>query len=284
MVAVIARREPGVTRLADSVAVSCSRLSERLKTGPKPQARYRTSQDAELLAALDSLVDCWPCREYRRDSVLSDRPRCRARLPRINCKRIRGLVEQDGPPLRRYIRQPPGWVAGAPIIRIRPNLSSTSKGLEIACRNGKVPRAVSAFENCDRKVTAPCAATGGAGGESPLDRMRKSIEQRFGAQSAAKPVRWLAGNGGGCLASDTIASDIRLGPIPCFPSFRRPRSTGMTTAFGKTFRRNDVHAHDRPDSQTVVSQLSTRFEDHNEIHPHKPQRMQPTRELIRGDP
>ncbi|MYL84044.1 hypothetical protein GTA51_12985 [Desulfovibrio aerotolerans] len=45
---------------------------------------------------------------------------------------------------------------------------------------------------------------------------------------------------------------------------------GCTTAwprrFVKTFKR-DQYVHDRPDAQTVLSQLAAWFEDYNEVHP-----------------
>ena len=39
-------------------------------------------------------------------------------------------------------------------------------------------------------------------------------------------------------------------------------------------------AHDRPDAQTVLGQLSRWFEDYNENHPHKALRMKSPREFI----
>lgn len=43
----------------------------------------------------------------------------------------------------------------------------------------------------------------------------------------------------------------------------------MAEAFLKTFKPIYVYVHDRPDAQTVLSQLSAWFEDYNEIHPRK---------------
>ena len=48
-----------------------------------------------------------------------------------------------------------------------------------------------------------------------------------------------------------------------------PQANGMAEAFVKTSKRDYVFLHDRPDAQTVLSQLSAWFEDYRESHPHK---------------
>src|ERR1700730_7992795 len=55
-----------------------------------------------------------------------------------------------------------------------------------------------------------------------------------------------------------------------------------TEAFVKTFKRDYVYVHDRPDAQTVLSHLSNWFEDYNEVHPHKALQMKSPREFIRS--
>jgi transposase InsO family protein len=77
-------------------------------------------------------------------------------------------------------------------------------------------------------------------------------------------------------------SAIRLGFVPCFTPVRSPQSNGMAEAFVKTFKRDCVYVHDRPDAQTVLSQLPRWFEDYNESHPHKALRLKSPREFIRG--
>ena len=56
----------------------------------------------------------------------------------------------------------------------------------------------------------------------------------------------------------------------------------MAEAFVKGFKRDYVYAHDRPDPQTVLSQLTNWFEDYNEVHPHKALRLKSPREFIRS--
>ena len=38
---------------------------------------------------------------------------------------------------------------------------------------------------------------------------------------------------------------------------QKPESNGMAEAFVKTFKRDYVYVHDRPDAETVMSQLAT---------------------------
>jgi len=56
----------------------------------------------------------------------------------------------------------------------------------------------------------------------------------------------------------------------------------MSEAFVKTFKRDYVYIHDRPDARTVLAQLSRWFEDYNENHPHKALQLKSPREFIRS--
>ena len=73
-----------------------------------------------------------------------------------------------------------------------------------------------------------------------------------------------------------------MGLVPCFTPVRSPQSNGMSEAFVKTFKRDYVYIHDRPDARTVLSQLSRWFEDYNENHPHKGLQLKSPREFIRS--
>ena len=68
-------------------------------------------------------------------------------------------------------------------------------------------------------------------------------------------VQWLSDNGSAYRAYETIDFAIRLGPNPGFTPVRSPQSNGMAEAFVKTFKRDYAYLHDRPDAQTVLSQL-----------------------------
>jgi putative transposase len=96
------------------------------------------------------------------------------------------------------------------------------------------------------------------------------------------PIQWLSDNGSCYRAHETINFADRLGLVPCFTPVRSPQSNGMAEAFVKTFKRDYVYVHDRPDAQTVLSQLSRWFEDYNESHPHKALQMKSSREFMRS--
>ena len=269
-------------RVAQTLGVSRSQLHERLRQGTKARNRYRKSEDPQLLDPVRRLVDERPTYGYRRIGALLNRERVQTGLPRLNHKRIYRLMAQNGLLLQRYTGRPPGRAHDGQIITIRPNLRWTSDAFEIACWNGEAVRAVFALDTCDREVMAWCASTGGVSGEMVRDLMLMAVERRFGASQTSHAVQWLSDNGSCYRAYETIDFAIRLGLVPCFTPVRSPQSNGMAEAFVKTFKRDYVYTHDRPDTQTVLSQLPQWFEDYNEIHPHKALRMKSPREFIRS--
>jgi len=66
-----------------------------------------------------------------------------------------------------------------------------------------------------------------------------------------------------------------LGLRSRFTPVRSPESNGMAEAFVKTFKRDYVRIHERPDAETVLNQLHAWFEDYNERHPHRGLRSPP---------
>ena len=269
-------------RVAEVMGVSRSQLMQRLKGNSTPRSRYRKSDDTDLLAPLRTLVDERPTYGYRRIAALMNRERLKKELPRLNHKRIYRLMSQNGMLLQRYTGKPPTRAHDGKIITIRPNLRWTSDGLEIACWNGEAVRVAFALDTCDREVMAWCAGTGGITGEMIRDLMVESIERRFGDRHLPHPIQWLSDNGSCYRAHETIDFAIGLGLVPCFTPVRSPQSNGMAESFVKTFKRDYVYVHDRPDAQTVLSQLSAWFEDYNESHPHKALQMKSPREFIRS--
>ena len=268
--------------VAQTLGVSRSQLSERLRAEPKPRSSYRVSDDSGLLGPLRTLVDERPTYGYRRITALLNRERLKNGLPRLNHKRIYRLMYQNGMLLQRYTGKPPGRAHDGVIITIRPNLRWTSDGLEIGCWNGEVVRVAFALDTCDREVIAWCAGTAGISGEMIRDLMIESVERRFGDRTLPHPVQWLSDNGSCYRAHETIDFAIGLGLVPCFTPVRSPQSNGMAESFVKTFKRDYVYVHDRPDALTVLSQLSAWFEDYNESHPHKALQMKSPREFIRS--
>ena len=104
-----------------------------------------------------------------------------------------------------------------------------------------------------------CASTGGISGEMIRDLMLQSVERRFGSCRLPHPVQWLSDNGSCYRAHETINFAIGLGLVPCFTPVRSLQSIGMAEAFVKTFKRDYVYVHDRPDAQSVLSQLSASY-------------------------
>ena len=269
-------------RVAETLGVSRSQLHERLRHGSKARRSYRKSEDAQLLAPVRRLVDERPTYGYRRIGALLNRERLQAGLPRHNHKRFYRLMAQNGLLLQRYTGKPPGRLHEGRIITIRPNLRWTSDSFEVACWNGEVLRVAFALDTCDREVMAWCASGAGISGEMIRDLMLESVERRCGTTHTPQPIQWLSDNGSAYRAHETIDFAIRLGLAPCFTPVRSPQSNGMSEAFVKTFKRDYVYVHDRPDAQTVLAQLSRWFEDYNENHPHKALRLKSPREFIRS--
>ena len=268
--------------VATTLGVSRSQLIERLKGASKLRSCYDMPGDAELLATLRTLVDERPTYGYRRIAALVNRERLKTGLARINHKRAYRLMSQNGLLLQRYTGKPPGRAHEGKIITIRPNLRWTSDGFEIACWNSQIVRVAFALDTCDREVMAWCATTGGISGEMIRDLMLESVERRFGSSLTPHPVQWLSDNGSCYRARETIHFADNLGLVPCFTPVRSPQSNGMAEAFVKTFKRDYVFVHDRPDAQTVLSQLPAWFEDYNESNPHKALQMKSPREFIRS--
>jgi transposase InsO family protein len=271
-----------VRRIAEVLEVSRSQLHERLRHGLQPRKHYRKCKDAELLEPIRRLVDQRPTYGYRRIGALLNRERVLAGLARLNHKRLYRLMAQNGLLLQRYTGKPPGRAHDGRIITIRPNLRWTSDGFEIPCWSGQAVRVAFALDTCDREVMAWCASTAGVSGEMIRDLMLEAVEKRFGGTVTPHPIQWLSDNGSCYRAYDTIQFADRLGLVPCFTPVRSPQSNGMAEAFVKTFKRDYVYVHDRPDAQTVLSQLPQWFEDYNEVHPHKALRLKSPREFIRG--
>ena len=141
-------------RVAETLGISRSQLSERLKGSCVPRARYRKTDDVELLAPIRSLVDARPTYGYRRVGALLNRERLQKGLPRLNHKRVYRLMAQNGLLLQRYTGKPPGRAHDGQIVTIRPNLRWTSDGFEIACWSGEIVRVAFALDTCDREAMA----------------------------------------------------------------------------------------------------------------------------------
>ena len=225
-------------------------------------------------------MDERPTYGYRRITALMNRERLKSGLPRLNHKRIYRLMSQNGMLLAAVHGQ-----TARPSSRRCHHYDPTELAMDLRrvgdrVWNGEVVRVAFALDTCDREVMAWCAGTGGISGEMIRDLMVESVERRFGARELPHPIQWLSDNGSCYRAHETIEFAINLGLVPCFTPVRSPQSNGMAEAFVKTFKRDYVYVHDRPDAQTVLSQLSAWFKVPDE--PHKALQMKSPREFIRS--
>jgi len=151
------------------------------------------------------------------------------------------------------------------------------------CSQGKILLLNCLLDGEAYEVISHVATTGGITGEMVRDLMVESVEARFGPLARLPhAVEWLSDNGSCYTAAETISFAKDMGFISCFTPVRSPESNGMAEAFVKTFKRDYVYVHDRPDAKTVMSQLDQWFEDYNEFHPHKGLKMKSPRQFIRS--
>ena len=270
--------------IADTMGVARSHLIERTKAGEKPaRCRYDKADDAWLLPLIRELVDCRATYGYRRIYALLNRKLEGMGKTAVNHKRVYRIMRQNGLLLVRHTGKQPKLAHEGKVITLRSNLRWCSDGFEISCWNGQVVRVAFALDCCDREIISHVATTGGITSEMVRDLMIESVERRFGSiLRLPHAVEWLSDNGSCYTATETRTFAQNVGFISCFTPVRSPESNGMAEAFVKTFKRDYVYVHDRPDAKTVMAQLQQWFEDYNEYHPHKGLKMKSPRQFIRS--
>lgn len=270
-------------RIAETLEVARSRLAERVAQTPtKRPPRYSKDQDAILLPLLREITDKRVTLGYRRATTFLNRRLVQMGLAPVNHKRVYRIMRLHGLLLARHTGQHPERAHDGRVITLRRNLRWSADGFEIACTNGETVRVAFALDCCDREVMGFVATTGGISGSMVRDLMLECVEKRFGTSHTPHRVEWLTDNGSCFAAKETVEFASWLGLISRFTPIRSPQSNGMAEAFVKTFKRDYVYVHDRPDARTVMAQLAAWFEDYNEEHPHKGLRMRSPREFIRS--
>jgi putative transposase len=88
------------------------------------------------------------------------------------------------------------------------------------------------------------------------------------AYEQPKSIEWLTHNGSCFTAAETGSFAKQLGLKPVTTPVTSPQSSGMAKSFVKTLKRDYAILTERPDSQTVMTQLPKWFDDYNYYHPH----------------
>ncbi len=134
--------------------------------------------------------------------------------------------------------------------------------------NGEKLRVTFAIDGGDREALDWAASTGGYDSNTVQDVMLRSVERRFGQHLPTAPIEWLTDNGSAYRADETRSFANMLGLEPRMTAIRSPQSNGVAASFVKTMKRDYIGMMPKPDSQTVVVNLSLAFERYNEYHPH----------------
>jgi transposase InsO family protein len=89
-------------------------------------------------------------------------------------------------------------------------------------------------------------------------------------------------NGSPYTAKETRGFATALNLVPCFTPVKSPESNGMSEAFVKTFKRDDLRITPLPDAPSVLRQIAGWIDDDNEVDPHSALRMRSPQEFIRA--
>jgi putative transposase len=214
--------------------------------------RARPTDDAELVAEIQTHVARLPSCGYRRIWALLRRSRELTGGPCINHKRVyRVMCEHQlllrRPGVRRDRRRHDGRVAVD-----RSNARWCSDGFEFRCDDGSPLRVTFALDCCDREAISWAATTGGHSGDVVRDVMLAAVEQRFGTTQAAQPVEWLSDNGSAYIDHRTRSFARELGLEPLNTPVRSPQSNGMAESFVKTMKHDYVAFEVDPRKRTPI--------------------------------
>lgn len=268
--------------ICQAMEVARSNIVERRQCAPQPPRKYRKADDVWLLPMIRALVDERPTYGYRRIHALLNKQLLHDGKSVVNHKRVYRIMKQNGLLLTRYKGKRPTRPHDGKVITLKSNLRWCSDVFEIPCWNSEVVRVAFSMDCCDREVMSYVATSGWINAKLVRDLMFQAMEYRFGnVDRLTHKIEWLTDNGKYYLANDTLRFAESINLIPCSTPAYSPESNGMAEAFVKTFKRDYVYVHDRPDARTVMAQLPGWFEDYNEIHPHKGLAMSSPREYIR---
>ena len=244
--------------------------------------RYNKADDAELLPLIKEIISLRSTYGYRRVRALLNKALAALGRPSVNHKRVYRIMRQHNLLLCRRTAERNGKEHDGKVETEERNTRWCSDGFEIKCRNGERVRVLFGMDTCDREIMSYAATTGGYTSDMAQSVMLSCLEYRFNRLTAPHPVEWLTDNGSCYRAKETQEFSAGLGIRCRFTPVRSPQSNGMAEAFVKTFRRDYVNNHPRPDAQYVLQQLPAWIEDYNENAPHKGLKMLSPREYIRS--
>ena len=223
------------------------------------------TDDAQVRQAIADVVKERATYGYRRVWA-----RLRIDGHQINHKRVYRVMRDEGLLLFRQGNKPLDTRKHDGKVAVKESDTRwCSDGLELSCDNGERVRVAFALDCCDREVMSWVATTKGIDAALVGDLMMQAVEKRFG--SNGKPpqtIEWLTDNGSCYTATETRSFARQLGLKPVTTPVTSPQSNGMAESFVKTFKRDYAKLTNRPDSQTVMSQLKAWFDDYNSYHPH----------------
>lgn len=245
--AVAVRGRFPMKRVAESLHVSRSRLTERLDGPPPARAsRYEKEQDEDLPHHIRAIVDGRQTYGYRRvQARLNALLRSESRPP-VNHKRVYRIMRMNGLLFTRHTGKRPDRPHEGKIITLHRNTRWCSDEFKVACDKRDVVRVAFVLDSCDREVISHVATTGGISGSMSRDLMLESVERRFGEAHTPHPVEWLSDNGSCYTAKETVEFASWVGLKSHFTPVRSPESNGMAEAFVKTFKRDTSVATSAP--------------------------------------
>ena len=271
-----------MSAVAETLGVSRSNLTERLKPAA-PKRRGRPPQpDDELVAQIKAVIAEMPTYGYRRVHAILRRQAKADGSSAPNHKRVWRVMKEHGLLLQRHAGGEERRHDGRIAVSER-NRRWCSDGFEIGCDNGDRVRVAFALDCCDREAMSFVATTGGVAGEHVQDLILAAVEHRFGCvDKVPDAIEWLSDNGSCYVARDTRRFARGIGLEPRTTPFESPESNGMAEAFVRTFKRDYVRISSLPNAQTVMSRLPNWFAHYNDVHPHKALGYRSPAEFIRA--
>jgi transposase InsO family protein len=269
--------------IAETLGVARSNLIEQVSNERCTRShRYSKDEDAKLLPLILEIMGERQTYGYRRMHTLLNKKLLSLNLKTVNHKRVYRIMCIHNLLLARHTGARVALAHTGTVSTLKRNVRWCSDSFEFMCDDHQTIRVVFALDACDREIIAFSATTGGISSAIVQDLMLQCVEIRFNSLQAPNPIEWLSDNGSCYTAKNTRDFAAQLNLISRFTPVRSPESNGLSEAFVKTFKRDYVFTHFRPNAISTINQLAEWFNDYNEMAPHKALRMLSPREFIRS--